>query len=92
MDFTKEITDKKNKLQEMAIEMKKIVDSLIDDVNKKLPDDQTSTPVNRNLFKKINSNDFYCVVESIKWLILTVKLLLEGVKCTRKTNTFRFMI
>ena len=59
MDFNKEITDKKNKLQEMAIEMKKIVDSLIDDVNKKLPDDQTSTPVNRNLFKKINSNDFY---------------------------------
>jgi hypothetical protein len=71
----------------MAMEIKKVVDSFVDEVNKQFPDDQTSTPINRNLFKKINSNDFI-----IKWLILTVKLLLEGVKCMRKTNTFRFLI
>jgi hypothetical protein len=59
MNFSQEILVKKNKLQEMVIEMKKMVDSLIDDVNKELPDEQTLTPVNRNLFKKINSNYFY---------------------------------
>jgi hypothetical protein len=59
MNFSQEILVKKNKLQEMVIEMKKMVDSLIDDVNKELPDKQTLTPVNRNLFKKINSNYFY---------------------------------
>jgi len=59
MNFSQEILVKKNKLQEMVIEMKKMVDSLIDDVNKELSDKQTLTPVNRNLFKKINSNYFY---------------------------------
>jgi hypothetical protein len=59
MNFDKEIMAKKIKLQEMAMEMKKVVDSFVDEVNKKFPDDQTSTPINRNLFKKINSNDFY---------------------------------
>jgi hypothetical protein len=43
----------------MAMEIKKVVDSFVDEVNKEFPDDQTSTPINRNLFKKINSNDFY---------------------------------
>ncbi len=59
MNFSQEILVKKNKLQEMVIEMKKMVDSLIDDVNKEFPDKQTLTPFNRNLFKKINSNYFY---------------------------------
>jgi hypothetical protein len=36
-----------------------VVDSFVDEVNKKFPGDQTSTLFNRNLFKKINSNDFY---------------------------------
>jgi hypothetical protein len=43
----------------MAMEMKKLVDSFVDEVNKKFPDDQKSTPINRKLFKKINSNDYY---------------------------------
>jgi hypothetical protein len=59
MNFSQEILVKKNKLQEMVIEMKKMVDSLIDDVNKELPDNWMLSPVNRNLFKKINSNNFH---------------------------------
>jgi hypothetical protein len=54
MNFDKEIFEKKNKLQQKAVEMKKIVDSLVAEVNKELQDDQTSTPINRNKFKKIN--------------------------------------
>jgi hypothetical protein len=59
MNFDKEKIAKKNKIQSMAMEMKKLVDSFVYEVNKKFPDDQTSKPINRNLFKKINSNDFY---------------------------------
>ena len=48
---------KKIKLQEIVMEMKHIVDSLTDDVKNELPENQTSTPVRRNLCK--NNNEFY---------------------------------
>ena len=45
MNFNQEIMIKKNKLQEMVIEMKKVVDSLIEDVNDELTDTQAFRPV-----------------------------------------------
>ena len=51
------IAQKKIKLQEIVMVMKHIVDSLTDDVKNELPENQSSTPVRRNLCK--NNNEFY---------------------------------
>jgi hypothetical protein len=87
MNFDKEIFEKKNKLQQMAVEMKKIVDSLVSEVNKELQDDQTSTPINRNKFKKINSNDFYYKVD-----VFDGEVIIRGFKVYEKDEYVRFMV
>ena len=77
------IAQKKIKLQEIVMEMKHIVDSLTDDVTTELPENQTSTPVRRNLCK--NNNEFY-----YKLIDFDDETILKGCKMYEKQLHYQF--